>query len=136
MMKRNLLLALLGLLAVPTAACGAASDPGAPSTPPPVAPETACQRKAVWTSAIGCLDCASRVVQEPCTCNPGPANGTCFEQNKRRAAACDKTVTDCVLGCGTDCACLGGCYTAQAACTSASADLEGCILQTCDPSCR
>jgi hypothetical protein len=67
MIKRSLLLALLGVLAVPTAACGAASDPGAPSAPPPVAPEAACQRKAVWTSAIACLDCASRVVQEPCT---------------------------------------------------------------------
>lgn len=117
------------------AACGG-TDPVATSTPPPVPPEAACQHKAGWPSTLGCLECASRVVQAPCDCSPGPANGTCFEATKRRGAACDSSVSDCVLGCRTDCACLGRCYEGHAACAAAAADLEGCILQTCDPACR
>lgn len=124
---------LLTLLAA--AACGS-PDPVATSNPPPVAPEVACKHKAAWPTSIGCLQCGSRVVQAPCECSPGPSNGTCFELNKRRSAACATSVNDCVLGCGTDCGCLGRCYDGQAACTAASADLEGCILQTCDPACR
>jgi hypothetical protein len=123
------------LPALAAAACGG-TDPVATATAPPVAPAAACQHKATWTTAVACLDCASRCVQAPCTCSPGPANGTCFDLNKKRSAACDTSVNDCVLACSTDCACLGRCYDAHAACAAASADLEGCILQTCDPSCR
>lgn len=128
--------ALLGLLALlAAAACGGAEPTTIPSAPP-VAPAAACERKAVWPSTLGCLQCGSRVVQAPCDCSPGPENGTCFELNLDRKAACEASVDDCVLACGIDCACRGRCYEGHEACEVASANLEGCIMQTCDPSCE
>ncbi|CAN5750002.1 hypothetical protein BH09MYX1_BH09MYX1_08070 [soil metagenome] len=113
--------------------CGS-EDPAL--APPPIDPQVACATRATWPKSIDCLDCQSRAAQPYCDCSPSIANGTCHEANVRRTTVCATSIIGCVNGCNGDCSCVDACYTGAEACRANAADFDGCIIQTCAPSCR
>jgi hypothetical protein len=84
-------------------------------------------------------------VRKACDIQQSWARGTtldcrrCVAQANARGAEpdCTQAVNDCVILCPAgDCACLDGCYAANAKCRAASSALLGCTTDVCDPRCR
>ena len=112
-------------------------DAGAPLASLDLA--TACAQRNAWTrpSASDCSSCVSRS-QIACECVDESYVGKCSNQANARAAEadCTPTVDDCLSKCLDDCACKSTCLTGHDRCRGIVTDVESCVAQICEPSCR
>jgi len=132
--------AALGVL-VPLVACSSSKSDGADAgtTLASLDLATACAKRNAWTreSSGDCSSCLSRS-QVDCGCVDESYVGKCTAQATARAneADCTSAVNDCLSKCVDDCGCKSTCLTGHDRCRAVVTDLESCVAQICDPSCR
>ena|GEM_PF-1467284 len=123
---------------------GAASGCSSSSSDPAPAAVTldldaSCSNRAAW-QASGSPDCSSCLVKVVlnCDCSHVGYEGKCqaVSTAKLMDADCSKALDDCVSGCSGDCRCEGACYAGHDACRARATDLNSCVVQACESSCR
>jgi hypothetical protein len=102
--------------------------------------EKACLASSRWqaTTTSACILCRVSAPLAACSCDPNPDRGACLTQAQAVAAEadCSMAITTCIDDCRTDCGCVDGCYAGHAACKSAAAARDGCVVAVCETECK
>lgn len=110
----------------------------------PASARSSCEAKRDWKQSKACTRCRAVATEPRCNC---PDISEKYKSACRIEAVQLETVASCSsdarielisckTACGGDCDCEARCDDEAPSCAAADAELEQCLVQTCDEMCR